>query len=610
MGIFGALTTSVAGLRANSYALENISGNIANSQTTAFKRVDTAFLDLIPQAGTNAQVAGSVTSESRLTNTLSGSVQSASVSTYMAINGEGFFAVQKPGSFSDNSPVFTGVNNYTRRGDFSLDKNGYLVNGAGYYLQGVAIDPTTGNPVGSTPTVLKFQNDFLPSQATTKISYRANLASYPLTTKNDKSVPGSELLRPADFTSNPQVAGTAPPPFADNTKVGLQKNSKAGTAITAATLLKGAAATNSASADFTITDTITVGTGGSAKTIAFYDSGAGGSAGAAPNTTYLDLATATVGNLLGAIDTANGNGGTPSSVATGAITLHTGIAADLTLTSTSAGFASLGLTSPVSVARLGGGSVGTGQVTGAENQTFLDESISGGATTAYDGSGAPVNVQFRWAKIDSAALGVGHNDTWNLFYQVNPGATGSQVAWQNVNTNFSFNSTGQMNPVIGQLALSNLTVSGVSLGNVTMSFGTGGLTQFSDTNGNVQVNQLQQDGYAAGQLTSVSVSNEGRVVGAYSNGRNIDLAEVSVATFNGANFLKRIDGGAFEVTNESGEALYGKGGSISGSSLESSNTDIADEFTKLIVTQQAYSANTKVITTANTMVQDLLNVMR
>ena len=51
-------------------------------------------------------------------------------------------------------------------------------------------------------------------------------------------------------------------------------------------------------------------------------------------------------------------------------------------------------------------------------------------------------------------------------------------------------------------------------------------------------------------------------------------------------------------------------GSISGSSLEGSNTDIADEFTKLIVTQQAYSANTKVITTANTMVQDLLNVLR
>jgi flagellar hook protein FlgE len=111
-----------------------------------------------------------------------------------------------------------------------------------------------------------------------------------------------------------------------------------------------------------------------------------------------------------------------------------------------------------------------------------------------------------------------------------------------------------MNPVVGQITLNNLTISGVTLGNVTMAFGTGGLTQFADTNGNVQVNQLQQDGFPAGQLRSVSVSNSGRVVGTYSNGRNIDLAAVSVATFNGANFLKRVEGGAFEVTNESGAA--------------------------------------------------------
>ena len=63
-------------------------------------------------------------------------------------------------------------------------------------------------------------------------------------------------------------------------------------------------------------------------------------------------------------------------------------------------------------------------------------------------------------------------------------------------------------------------------------------------------------------------------------------------------------------TDESGNALYGNSGTIVGSSLEGSNTDIADEFTKLIVTQQAYSANTKVITTSTQMVQDLLNVVR
>jgi flagellar hook protein FlgE len=100
------------------------------------------------------------------------------------------------------------------------------------------------------------------------------------------------------------------------------------------------------------------------------------------------------------------------------------------------------------------------------------------------------------------------------------------------------------------------------------------------------------------------------VVGSYSNGRTIDLAEITLANFNGANYLKRIDGGAFEVTDESGPAIYGAPGKIVGSSLEGSNTDIADEFTKLIVTQQAYSANTRVISSANQMVQDLLNMLR
>ena len=118
MGIFGALTTSVAGLQANSYALENISGNIANSQTTGFKRIDTSFVDLIPDTGPRAQLAGSVIARSRSTNTVDGSVQSAAVATYMAINGDGFFAVQKPGSVSDNQPIFDGVNRYTRRATF------------------------------------------------------------------------------------------------------------------------------------------------------------------------------------------------------------------------------------------------------------------------------------------------------------------------------------------------------------------------------------------------------------------------------------------------------------------------------------------------------------
>jgi flagellar hook protein FlgE len=242
--------------------------------------------------------------------------------------------------------------------------------------------------------------------------------------------------------------------------------------------------------------------------------------------------------------------------------------------------------------------------------TFLNESIGGGAVTAFDTSGAPVNMQLRWAKVDNAAIGPGHADTWNLFYQVDPNATGSQTAWQNAGVNYVFGSNGQLNPPISNVTLNNVVVNGVPLGNLQLVHGTGGLTEFADPNGTVQVNLLQQNGFPAGELQSVAVNDKGRVVGSYSNGRTLDLAQITLANFNGANYLKRIDGGAFEVTDQSGPAILGAPGKIVGGSLEGSNTDIADEFTKLIVTQQAYSANTRVITTSNQMVQDLLNMLR
>src|SRR5699024_7333931 len=118
-------------------------------------------------------------------------------------NGDGYFIVQKPDSFVDGQPVFAGTDLYTRRGDFQTNKDGYLVNGAGYYLMGIPIDSTTGNLSGSVPQLLKFQNDFLPAQATTQVEYRANLASYPRTPGSDSDVPQSELLNPATFQSNP-----------------------------------------------------------------------------------------------------------------------------------------------------------------------------------------------------------------------------------------------------------------------------------------------------------------------------------------------------------------------------------------------------------------------
>ena len=100
MGIFDALTTAVAGLQAQSFALQNISGNIANSQTTGYKETDTSFEDLVSAAAQNQQTTDGVIANSVATNTVQGSIQSTSVSTDMAINGDGYFVVAQPNGTS------------------------------------------------------------------------------------------------------------------------------------------------------------------------------------------------------------------------------------------------------------------------------------------------------------------------------------------------------------------------------------------------------------------------------------------------------------------------------------------------------------------------------
>ena len=209
MGLFDALTTAVGGLQAQSFALQNISGNISNSQTTGFKETDTSFDALVSLAAAGQQTSGSVLAESTATNSVQGSIESTTISTNMAINGDGWFVVAKPASFSDNQPVFDGVSDYTRRGDFQENQGGFLVNGAGYYLMGIPVSPTTGNPLGSVPSVLQFSTNFVPAQPTTQIQYKANLASNPTTASSSPTIPGSNLLNPVGFTANPLVGAPA-----------------------------------------------------------------------------------------------------------------------------------------------------------------------------------------------------------------------------------------------------------------------------------------------------------------------------------------------------------------------------------------------------------------
>ena len=126
----------------------------------------------------------------------------------------------------------------------------------------------------------------------------------------------------------------------------------------------------------------------------------------------------------------------------------------------------------------------------------------------------------------------------------------------------------------------------------------------------MQVNSLTQNGFTAGQLQSLSVDTQGQVTGSFSNGQTIPLADITLATFNGVNSLAPLDGEAYAATPESGNPIYGATGTIVGSSLESSNVDISTQFSNLIVAQQAYSANARVMSTANQMIQSLLQVIQ
>lgn len=584
MGIYGALSTAVTGLRAQSFALENISGNIANSQTTGFKRIDTDFVDMIPDASQRRQTAGSVLAYSRSTNSLQGDVKGTSTETNMAINGNGFFVVEPSIGSSDGDTLFGGANYYTRRGDFELDKNGYIVNGSGYYLKGLPIDATTGNTSGSVPQVLRVSGSFLPAQNTTRVNYELNLPQLPKTSAyQDALTPGSELLDARDFlTLTPDTPAT----------------------LSGATVLGTAPSSTIATAG----NTLEISVNGTPVNFSFTN--AGGTAGTTIDIT--DAATNTVTGMLAHIESQLPVGTTVALVGN-VITITAADdndvleIADATTGSSSTGFnlADGEYNPTVSDAMALQERVDT--ITADQSNTFISQSISGGAITVYAGNGAPANVQMRWAKVNSTANGGA--ERWNLFVLTNSEATGTGTAWTRVGDDFGFAADGSPTPPIEYTDLPGLTVNGISVGDVRLQHGAGGLTQFADPNGRAEVTTLTQNGYSAGEFVSVAVNDNGRIVVSYTNGQQLEVAEVVTANFNAVNALKRMDGGVFAATSASGEPLLGNQGII-GSAVEASNTDISEEFTKLIVTQQAYAAGTRIVSAADQMLQESLNMIR
>ena len=175
--LFGALDTAVSGLGAQSAAFGNISDNIANSQSNGFKRTDTSFADYLSTSNATTNDSGAVIARPEYQNETEGTISASSDPLALAIGGQGFFQVsQQTGSGA--SATLSSKVEYSRSGDFTLNNNGYLINGQQQVLDGWVADPT-GALDKSRQVPIKIDPSASSPVATGKITLAANLPATP-----------------------------------------------------------------------------------------------------------------------------------------------------------------------------------------------------------------------------------------------------------------------------------------------------------------------------------------------------------------------------------------------------------------------------------------------
>jgi flagellar hook protein FlgE len=186
----------------------------------------------------------------------------------------------------------------------------------------------------------------------------------------------------------------------------------------------------------------------------------------------------------------------------------------------------------------------------------------------------------------------------------------------------TFTTDGQLNAETVTTAVSATFGGGATAAQaITLDFGTSiaeggtglnGTTQFA---GPSNVSSQKQDGYASGDFSGVQVDGQGVVTGLYTNGEKIAMSQLAIAKFRSNDGLGRAGQNLWISTRESGTAAMGTAGSggrgaTTGGALEGSNVDLAGEFVSMIQHQRSFSANSKTITTADEMLQELINLKR
>jgi len=568
--LWGALTNASSAMQAMDGAMGGISQNIANINTTGYKRIETDFKTVMSEshnAPTNTKNSASkntattgtdifgVKAVNRYAITQQGMMAPSTNWTDLAINGRGFLVVSQPGSAgtpqSDLSTTDAKNLLYTRAGSLTTATDStsgspktYFKTTGGQYLMGwmadgqgriAGVDTTSTSPVATAATALS--------------------AGAPKTLVPIYMTPGQTINGAVTTTIQPVVNIPADAATSAANQTFTQSgwvNDPSGTPLP-----------------------LTVNwqrTGGNTWSLSY----------SLPASSNATLTPSTISNVTLTTDTKGTITAVPASQS---VDISFGGAAASSKT------IYLGSTAP------------SGEQT-VRSPTINEFPL---ALTVYDNNFEPRSVPVYFEK-------QGDNQ-WNMrirsgsdytLSSIGPNGSGNSVP-------ITFDGTGNIKtPTALTFSIQWKTTGNpnttTSPGSNSITIDTSKMTQYVGTRvGQIDIKSLDQDGYESGVMDSASFNAKGELIGHFNNGRTRTLAMVPVATFTSANQLNPISGTVFERTFNAGEmtideiAKQGSGNQFAPSTVEASNVDLTDEFTRMIVTQKAYSMNATVFKTADEM---------
>ena len=591
MSLFGALYTAVSGLSAQSQSTAIISNNIANVNTTGFKRAEAAFAALVTVESASARYSPGAVTVNRIQHVdQQGQIAQTGSTLDVAIAGDGMFTVR-----SENTLDQVGDFKYTRNGQFNEDENGILQNSAGMYLYGWAVDEgdmdpnnpsntTTYNPDVSALVPIDVSLAQGQSRLTTEGTIGLNLNADEVSRQVDYAavLPDEQVVpfptQNLDYSRTLRVYDSLGAPQ-DVTFEYIKINGPQAVQVSAVDDLEEADILSDAPLSIATGDSFTVSINGGATTVSVPIGGS------------VDDVT-TLNDILEGINNAGGGGLIEGFLNPDGQLVIAAIDPTVDLTVTNDGAS-----------------------------TILDDlGIVSGATVTPSGALPADNIAV--PPFDSPVYPDLANDPYTFpissaynsrgWWQVNVvGPNGAEPLSQGF---INFNRDGSLNAQADLDGNTDIELRNVDWGNGSetqdININIDGHTQFS---GLYNVSVASQNGAELGLKTGLEIDREGFVNARFSNGTLSRLYKLPIVTFPSATNLQEISATSYVESAESGtpllqEAGVSQAGFLETASIEQSNVDLADEFTKLIITQRAYSANTKVVTTVDQMTEDLLRL--